>query len=226
MIAPVKTLRKSDLEWLGTNRCRHGMTYQSHYQCFVDEKPETAPFSERVGYFDIETTGFYADYDFMLSYCILDDNKKLIKNIVKPREIRQYDFDKRLLCDLCSDLNKFDRVVVYYGADYRFDIPFSRTRAIKHGLDFPLYKDVFVTDVYSIVRNKLRLSRRRLGNVCGLFEIPVKAHPGDPNIWMRAAAGSKQDLEYILVHNIEDVESLRELYHRIIGYSANTKRSI
>lgn len=226
MIAPVKTLRKSDLEWLGTHKCRHGMTYLAHYNCFLEEKPPTSPFAEKVGFFDIETTGFYADYDFMLTYCILDDEGKLISNAIKKKEIQAYEFDKRLLSDLCNDLRKFDRLVVYYGADYRFDIPFSRTRAIKHGLDFPLYKDLFVTDLYSIVRNKLRLSRRRLGNVCGLFEIPVKAHPGDPNIWMRAAAGSEKDLDYILTHNIEDVESTRELYHRILGYSLKGRRSI
>jgi len=202
------------------------MTYLAHYQCFIDEKPETSPFAEKVGYFDIETTGFYADYDFMLSYCIGDDEGKVIKNIVTQKEIRSYVFDERLLSDLCNDLRKFNRIVVYYGSDYRFDIPFSRTRAIRFNLDFPLYKDIFVTDVYSIVRNKLRLSRRRLANVCDLFEIPVKSHPGKPNIWMRASVGSQEDLDYILVHNVEDVDSLRELYHRIIGYSANTKRSL
>lgn len=226
MILPVKTLRKKDLEWLGTNKCRHHMTYLSHYQCFLEEKPSTAPFAEKVGYFDIETTGFYADYCFMLSYCILDDDDKLIKNIITAKEIHKYEFDRRLLSDLCKDLRGFDRIVVYYGSDYKFDIPFSRTRAIKHGLDFPLYKDILVTDAYAIVKAKLRMSRRGLLNTCDLFEIPVKEHPGKPNVWMRAAAGKQEDLDYVLIHNIEDVKSLRELYHKIIGCTTKGRRSI
>src|SRR4030067_1393937 len=226
MIVPVKTLRKSDLEWLGTHRGRHHMTYLEHYNCFITEKPDTTPFAEKIGFFDIETIGFKADYDYTLSYCILGDDDELIKNIVTPKEIHNYVFDKRLLSDLCNDLRRFNRIIVYYGSDYRFDIPFSRTRAIRHGLDFPLYKDLFVTDVYSIVKARLCISRRGLANICSLFDIPVKQHPGMPNIWMRASVGSQDDLDYILVHNIEDVVSLKELYHRVIGYSANTKRSM
>jgi uncharacterized protein YprB with RNaseH-like and TPR domain len=226
LIAPVKTLRKSDLEWLGTHYCKHGMTYLAHYNCYLEEAPKESPFIEKVGYFDIETTGFNADYNYMLSYCILGEDGSLIKNIVKPSEIRSYKFDERLLKDVCKDLYKFNRVVVYYGSDHRFDLPFARTRAIRARVDFPLYKDIFVTDVYSIVRNKLKLSRRGLGNACGLFEIPVKQHPGDPNIWMRAGVGSQEDLDYILVHNEEDVVSLKELTKRVIQYVNLSRSSI
>jgi uncharacterized protein YprB with RNaseH-like and TPR domain len=65
-----------------------------------------------------------------------------------------------------------------------------------------------------------------LANACGLLEIPVKEHAGDPNIWMRAAVGDKEALDYILVHNIEDVQSLKDLYHRVEKFILIGKRSI
>jgi len=45
-------------------------------------------------------------------------------------------------------------------------------------------------------------------------------------VWMRAAAGKKEDLDYVLIHNIEDVKSLRDLYHKIIGCVTTGRRSI
>lgn len=227
MKAPIKRMKKDEIIWLAEHYCKHGMPYLEHYNCFLAEKPKDSPFTEKVGVFDIETTGFQADYDFMLSYAIMDlDTKEVIANIIKPEEIKSLKFDKRLVTDLVKDLQKFDRIIVYNGADYRFDIPFARTRALRWGLDFPLYKDIYVNDVYLMVKAKLKMSRKRLANVCDLLEIPAKEHPGKPNIWMKAGVGDKKSLDYILVHNIEDVVSLRELYLKLRDFSSNGKRSI
>jgi len=232
MKPPLRRLTKEQIIWLGEHYCQHGMPYLEHYNCFLHERP-ASPMKERIGYLDIETSGFYADYDFMLSWCILEEPEdqsqepKLYKDLITTKEItKAYSFDKRLCSSMVSAMRGFDRLVVYYGTDNRFDIPFSRTRALKWGIDFPKYRELFVEDAYGMVRQKLRLSRNRLGNICGLLEIPAKTLPGDPNIWMRATAGSQKDLEYVLEHNIEDVESLRALYHRIKDFGLRGKRSL
>jgi uncharacterized protein YprB with RNaseH-like and TPR domain len=164
----------------------------------------------------------------MLSWCILNnDTGEVEKDIVLPNEIRKsYTFDKRICESLAKALKKYDRIIVYNGIDYRFDIPFARTRALKWGVDFPGYKEISVEDVYVMVKQKLRLSRKKLGNACGLFEIPAKSLPGDPNIWMRASAGDTAELEYVLEHNVEDVLSLKELYNRLRKFVVHGKRSI
>jgi len=225
MKAPIRKLKKDEIIWLAEHYCRHSMPYLEHYNCYLKECPEKA--KEKIGFLDIETTGFYADYDFMLSYCILDDETDTIySGLITPKEIRKLIFDKRLVSDLVKDMRRFDRLVVYNGVDYRFDIPFARTRALRWGLDFPSYKEIVVNDVYGTVKQKLRLSRKKLANACGLLDIPVKQHPGDPNIWMRAAVGDREALDYVMIHNIEDVKSLKELYHRVEKFMMLGKRSI
>jgi len=225
MKVPIRKLKKDQIIWLGEHYCKHGVSYLEHYNCYLREHPEMD--KEKIGFLDIETTGFYADYDFMLSYCILDDDTNTIySGLITPSEIKKLTFDKRLVKDLVKDMRRFDRLIVYNGVDYRFDIPFARTRALRWGLDFPSYREIFVNDVYGTVKQKLRLSRKKLANACGLLDIPAKEHTGDPNIWMRAAVGDKEALDYILVHNIEDVQSLKELYHKVEKFMLIGKRSI
>jgi len=223
-----RKMKKDDLIWLNEHVCKHRMPYTQHPNCFFKECPEGIQYHEKTGFLDIETTGFYADYDFMLSWCILDNDSGIVyKDLIEPEEIKKtYTFDKRICESLANELVKYDRIIVYNGQDYRFDIPFARTRAVKWGIDFPGYKDLFVEDIYCIVKSKLRLSRKKLGNVCGLFEIPAKSLPGDPNIWMRAAAGNEEALEYVLEHNIEDVWSLKGLYDKLYNFYLHGKRSI
>lgn len=37
MIAPVSKLKKEQIVWLQTNRCRHNHTYFEHYICYLEE---------------------------------------------------------------------------------------------------------------------------------------------------------------------------------------------
>jgi uncharacterized protein YprB with RNaseH-like and TPR domain len=213
---------KAEVEKRLKFRCVHKHNGIRHPQCYRDKLGG----AERVGFFDIEATNLHANFGYMLSYCILGDDSKLIKNRVTEREIKDYQFDKRLIKDLISDLKKFDRLVVYYGKDWRYDIPFVRTRAERYGLDFPGWKELYVTDVYDLAKSKLRLHRNRLQNVCELLGIESKTHPLKPEIWQKANAGERKSLEYILTHNVEDVYSLRGSFDRLKKYTQLSRSSI
>lgn len=226
MLAPVKQLRKNEIEWLASNRCRHYHTYLEHYSCFLQENPEGCPFAEKTGFFDIETSNLNADWGYMFSYSIKERGGDIIGRVLTQSEIRRYTFDRDLIKECCEDLRKFHRIIVYYGSDYRFDIPFCRVRAIKHGCDFPLYKEVFVQDVYSVVKAKLKLHRNRMETACDTFGIPTKQHRLVPDIWMKALAGHEQSLDYIWQHNKEDVVSLELLWNKLEQYVLKGKRSI
>lgn len=226
MRAPVKQMLKREVEWLGSHSCKHGHSYLEHYNCFLEEKPEECPFQERIGFLDIESSDLNANFGYVFSYCIKELDGPIIKRVLSPKEIRSYVFDKKLMQDLCNDIKKFHRVVVYYGGDRRFDLPFLRTRALKYGLDFPLYKDIMLTDVYTWVKAKLRLNRNRMFEACRMFGIESKGHWLNPYVWERAKAGHKESLQYILTHNIEDVESLEELYKLLAPYCRKGKTSI
>ena len=116
--------------------------------------------------------------------------------------------------------------MVFWGKDRRFDIPFLRTRALYWGLDFPDYKSLVVTDCYDIVKAKLRLHRNRLESVCDAFDIPSKEHRLTPEVWVRAMAGDKKSLDYILKHNREDVISLEAVWKKLERFARNSKVSI
>ena len=226
MLAPVRALRKKDVEWLASNRCKHSHTFLEHYQCFISEQPEMCPFVEKVGYLDIETTDLVANYGYMTSYAIKLKDGGIIGRTLTQREIRSFVFDEKLVEECCNKLRDFHRIVVYYGSDYRFDIPFLRTRAIKYGLDFPLYKEVFVQDVYSAVKAKLRLTRRSLEVACRTFEIPTKETRLTYPVTIKAMTGDKASLDTIWQHNIEDVISLEILWEKLEPYVRKGRSSL
>src|SRR5574343_137124 len=121
MKAPVKTMKKADIEWLGTHYCSHGHTYLEHYgSCFLKDKPDASPFAEKVGFFDLETSGLAADFAFIFSYALLTETGEILGRVLRPSEIRSGKFDKDLVAEMCRDLKLFNRIVVHYGGDRRF----------------------------------------------------------------------------------------------------------
>lgn len=219
----LKKMNKQEILKLATQKNSMG-----RYVLELRENPSTIkdlPI-ERIGFFDIEASNLKATFGYMFCYCIKTLGGELIANSVTQKEILSYQFDKRLMLDLCADLRKFDRIVVQYGSDYKFDLPFVRTRAVHYGLDFPLYKDIFVTDTHSILKAKFKLHSNRLETACQFFDIEAKGHKLEPVIWNKALAGDPKSLDYILTHCKEDVLSLEEVYNKICDYVAEGKRSI
>lgn len=218
----IKKMDKNSILKLATARCEDGRyALELRGEPVIDK-----PINERIGFFDIEASNLKATFGYMFCYCIKELDGKIIANSVTQKEILNYDFDKRLMKELCADLRKFDRIVVQYGSDYKFDLPFVRTRAVHYGLDFPLYKEINVTDTHSILKAKFKLHSNRLETACQFFDIEAKGHKLEPVIWNKALAGDPKSLDYILTHCKEDVVSLEEVYKRICDYVAEGKRSI
>jgi uncharacterized protein YprB with RNaseH-like and TPR domain len=166
-----------------------------------------------VGFFDLETSNLNANWGIILSYCILGDDGVLYKQLIKPKNIFSGDFDKNVCTQFCEDARKFDRLIGWYSE--RFDAPYARTRCLYHNLDFPIYKEIKHTDAWRVARNKLKLHSNRLGVVAPFFGIAAKDHPLNPNIWLKCLSGNQEALDFVLTHNIEDVESLKKVWHRI-----------
>lgn len=217
----LKKMNKADILRLANTRGEDGK-----YCLELRSTPAYKEYEEKIGFLDIEASGLKATFGYMFSYCIKELDGELIANRVTKHEILGYDFDRRLMEDVCNDLRKFDRVVVQYGSDYKFDLPFLRTRAVYFGLDFPLYKEVAVTDTHAILKSKFKLHSNRLETACDFFGIEAKGHKLKPSIWNKALAGDDESLDYILTHNKEDVINLEALYKKICGYVAESKRSI
>jgi uncharacterized protein YprB with RNaseH-like and TPR domain len=162
-----------------------------------------------------------ADFGIVLSYCIKDgDSKKIYEGVLTPTQIKHAkagDEDKDLITKCIDDLHQFDRIVTYYGTG--FDLPFLRARAIVCGLDFPVFGSIKHTDLYYLVRNKFKLSSRRLENACRVLLGKTQKTRIENSFWRGAVRGDKKSLEYVLDHNRKDVLDLELLYKKVIEFS-------
>lgn len=176
----------------------------------------------RVGYLDIETTGLRADWGYILTWCIKPRGvKTIIHSSITKQEVTKYvndgkkEIDYRVVCELLDALDKFDVLWTHYGADWRFDLPYIRTRALINGIldKFPDRDEKFIRDTWPIARTKLRLSNNRLVTIaeaCGITS--VEKTKIDKKYWRLGAFGNKKALEYILDHNVKDVQVLEKVH--------------
>lgn len=208
-------------------KCKHGHNGISHSRCFDNgnEHPK-----ERIGFADIETSGLNADFGMVYTWCIKEQGGKMETDTISFEDMVSGRMDKPVVASFIEAAKKYDRLIFHYGENGRFDIPFLRTRAIKWGLEFPGYKDVFISDTYPLVKNKLKLSSNRLGRVCDLFNIPAKSSPLNMHIWEQMHSGNqskvKAALKYILTHNKEDVICLETLWEKLVPYTRVGKTTI
>jgi uncharacterized protein YprB with RNaseH-like and TPR domain len=206
------------------------------------------------GYFDIETTGFKANFGHMLSWAMYVPNTVGSEYAYTRTAPLTYDLGNgygevdahengEVFYDVITrgeaiDPKKFDKritksllkaidsvdIVVGYYST-RFDVPFVRTRALYHGLRFPGHQEKIHLDLYYRVRSLLKLGRNTLDQATSFFGIEGKNHVrGD--IWNAARVGDQEALTYVLNHNVEDVQILAELHNKIGGFRQIPRRSL
>lgn len=220
-------MKKIELQLFLTGYCKHRVPYAQHPRCYEKEIGN----DPRIGIFDIETAwGFNADSGYLICYVLKEYKRnKIYCDCLTPNDIDLYrkkyiPIDKRICKTLSDDLKNFDVIVTYNGT--RFDIPYSRTRLLKHEMDFPKYGYMKHIDLYYLVKYKLKLRRNSLETACKLFNIEGKNHV-DFEIWQRASFGDKKALKYILDHCKRDVKRCTEpLYSKIIDYGRKSNRSL
>ena len=207
------------------------------------------------GYFDIETTGFKANFGHMLSWAMYVPEVPGTYNAVRLDplvydlgngygEVDAHSTEKgNVYFDVItrneaidptkfdkritkSLMKAFDKVDILVGYySTRFDVPFTRTRVLKNGQRFPLYQEKMHVDLYYSVRHLLALGRNTLDQATTFFGIEGKNHV-QGNIWNAARVGDQEALKYVLDHNVEDVQILAELHNKIAGFRNVTRRSL
>lgn len=237
--APITKLKKAEIEWLGRNKCRHNHTYLEHYSCFVKEVVDgtnwepgkNIPIPDKIGYFDIEASNLAANFGIMLCYCILDnDSGEIYEHIIPNGDTYEgykelvTNLDKNVISGLLDTLSKFDRVITYYGTKY--DLPFSRTRALYWNLPFPEYQEVVHTDVYYMVKSKLKLHSSRLEVACDTILGESTKTRFRADIWTRAQMGDSKSLDYVINHCRNDVRDLRALHHTMSPFVGRRRTSV
>jgi len=220
MLAPVEIMPRAEIIRAKRTKCVHGHTGLDHYSCY---KKSRFPL-ERIGFFDIESTGLEGDWAFTVCFSIKELDGPIISHCITPKDVKDEVWDKRLLQKLALELRKFDRLVTYHGF---FDNTFTRTRSVKFGIEeYPAWGEINHTDLYQIIKHKFNFSRRSMKNVCGFFGIDGKESPITRDAMFAVRAGHQWAIDYFLKHNIEDVKTTEELYKRIKKYQRQTNSSI
>jgi len=222
----IANLKKDEIIRRNKWRCKCGHTGLEHPNCYEDKFGK----EERIGFADIEASNLTATFGITYTYCIKELGGDLIKRAISLTDLHKGEFDKNLIAQFISDASNFTHLIWHYGTDRRFDLPFLRTRAVKWGLPFPEYKCMYVADTYPILKNKFKLHSNRLETACDFFDIPAKKHKLNSDIWLNMITGNKElmqkSLDYILVHNVEDVLSLEALWKKISKFTRMGKNSI
>jgi DNA polymerase elongation subunit (family B) len=225
---------------LSEQRCIHRHTIKEHPSCFgcgrvKQDKVEkikvpsiipvrwTTKADYKVGILDIETDSLKADFGMMLTWCIKEKGGDITYDTITRAEILSFEFDKRITQTLVDEIKKYNVIIGYYST--KFDIPFIRTRAMKYGIDFPEFQEVWHWDLYYAVKAKMKLSRNSLEAATRFLGVEGKTHL-DPAIWLRGKYGDEAAIAEILSHNKFDVDITEQLYDRLFPYSAWNKRSL
>lgn len=221
----LKPLTKQEILRYSNTICKHNHPLLVHPKCLE----KAIGYKEKVGFLDIETSNFSASFGVVITWCIKENGGEIIEGFLSKEDFKKKsgEYDKRVIQECVDAMEKFDRLVVYWGRDNRFDIPFLRTRAVSVGVNFPLYHERIVNDLYDIVKAKFKFGRNSLAAACTQLGIESKETPITPKVWMDATIGRKTDaINTILQHNREDVISTEKLWHRIRSFANAPKTSI
>ena len=157
----LKDYSYEELLWLDENKCKHGHSFLSHRNCWLNTgvlKPE------QIGFLDIETSNLSPAFGIVICWCIKDAiSGDIYHDYLTNSDIHSSDEDKRIIETCIDTMKKFDRIVGHYSS--RFDIPFLRTRAVLHdnknGLNFPKRGSLIHTDTWIMAKTKFKFHSNR-----------------------------------------------------------------
>lgn len=164
----------------------------------------------KIKLWDLECSNLNADFGIVLCGGVKVYGEK------KPEVISISDFksfkkdptdDKELVQAIADNISDADVWVTWYGS--RFDKPYLNSRLLYHRLK-PL-PPVPHIDGWRVARNNLKIHSNRLASVSEFLGLANKT-PIVQSKWVRALAGHKPSLQYIIEHCRQDIVVLEEAY--------------
>jgi DNA polymerase elongation subunit (family B) len=215
-----KLANSHQLDWLLKNRCKHRHNYVRHFNCFIKDYG----IQERIGWLDIETSNLKANFGIVLCWCILAEDGTLYEDWLTKKDVMSGIEDARVVETCIQTMREFDRVVGHYST--YFDVPFLRTRAMIHGIDYPKFGEIYHTDVWRMAKSKLCLHSNRQDVIAeSLYGKTVKTRISHPH-WRKAMMGNEESCMEVLHHCECDVADLKKNYESLLPYCRVTKSSI
>jgi uncharacterized protein YprB with RNaseH-like and TPR domain len=166
----------------------------------------------RVLLLDIEATNLNANFGFMLciGYKFMHEKKVHVLDIAEYAVKGDPTNDRELARAFAKVYATADMSVGWYSS--KFDVPYINSRLLHHRL--PKLAPIRHKDGWRIARQHLKLNSNRLASVCAFLGIGEKTPLSGP-IWIKAQAGDRKALRYIIKHCRVDVLVLEEAYKRL-----------
>lgn len=166
--------------------------------------------------FDLEMSNLSADFGVILCACFKSSEREGITTF----RIDDYPLyktepwnDRDVIQDISKYLKEHDIIVSYNGK--RFDIPFLNSRQLYHGQEVFALKPAKHTDMLYQAKFKLNLHRANLDTVAKFLGCANEKTQIDGQAWVRAMAGDRQSMDYIVEHCVLDVEVLTEVFMKM-----------
>ncbi len=177
----------------------------------------------KIGVLDIETTGLWADFGYVLCAVLKDieTNKyeifrldempsyRKVKNLENPESWRR--IDRELLQKIREKYEEYDIIVHFNGRN--FDIKFLNTRLIKNNL--PILPDMKQLDIFQIAKCRLRLRSKSLDDLKEFLEVDDERRGHQWEYWQMAAARIKAGHDFVVEHCMKDVDRLAQVTRRM-----------
>lgn len=169
-------------------------------------------------FWDLEASNLKGNIGRLLAfgYKRLGDKKA---SVISLADFKQYKIDPTddfYLVKAAADiLREADMLVSHYGKSRGkagFDERFLQTRLLAHNL--PVLPRIPHVDTQEIARNYLALHSNRLATFEEFLDVPPKT-PIKWESWVKALAGNRKELGYIVEHCRADIEALEATYLKI-----------
>ena len=172
----------------------------------------------RITAFDIETTNLRANFGRIIAACTVDideEEVKVFRGDDKAYRGKSPADDSKLVAAIKEELEDAWMWVGYNSK--MFDIPFLNTRLNLTGQD-AVDRRMHVDLLYFARRPNLCLNNARLDTVAKTFRLEEQKTQLNPEIWINAMLLSKDALDYVCEHCIQDVLVLKEVFPLLCKY--------
>lgn len=214
-------------------RCKHGHTGLSHPNCYIKENN----IQERKGCLDIEAGGLKGDFDLMVSWAIkISGEDEYVYDHLTTSDLKNGLYDSRIMSTLVENMWRFDRLITHYGGPGKFDLGFIRARYlwliapkrnIYKGERMPGYGEMYYSDTYPMAKRALTISSRRQNSIASTILGEDIKTAIDRDYWLDIRYGTplqrQKAIEYIIDHNLRDVEQLDQNYLTLLPFVKETR---
>lgn len=165
---------------------------------------DLAESAKDIVFFDIESTGFKADYGSTLVVSLKPYGKKAFSF-----PVTQVGNDQKVVREAKEALESFGCWVGFYSKG--FDIPFLNTRLLKWGRD-PIEPRYHV-DMFYTLKHHTAMSRKSLAQFAGFLDLEDKKFGVSPNVWSEIAM-TPSHMKTMIRRCESDCEVLEQLYDK------------